>query len=55
MPLFSISGPPAAYHLTFVGFVIQLLAGELGIQELIGGDVGLGGVGDTSAAEDVDL
>ena len=39
----------------FVGFVIQLLVGELGIQALDGGDGDLGGVGDAGAAEDVDV
>ena len=39
----------------FVGFVIQLLVGELGIQALDGGDGDLGGVGDTGAAKDVDV
>lgn len=38
-----------------VGFVIQLLVCELGIQSLDGGDGHLGGVGDAGATEDVDV
>jgi len=39
----------------FVGFVIQLLMGELGIQALDSGDGDFGGVGDAGTAEDVDV
>ena len=38
-----------------IGFVIQLLAGELGVHALDGGDGDFGGIGYAGAAEDVDV
>ena len=39
----------------FICFIIQLLAGKLGIQALDGGDGDFGGIRNTGAAEDVDV
>lgn len=39
----------------FIGLIVQLLAGQLRVQALDGGDGDFGGIGDAGSAEDVDV